>query len=105
MDHDYPYLEKEKEEQANFANKVVVDLKSGFDMPVNSESAYSIQPSVYCEIGYKKLGEYFTYQTDPAMLVRTRTCVQTRNPIWNERYELRLLDEDMGLTDMPATIF
>ena len=57
----FPYLEKEKEEDANFANKVVLDLKSGFDMPINSENGYSLQPSVYCEIGYKQLGEYIEY--------------------------------------------
>lgn len=64
---------------------IIVDLKSGYDMPVDANLDYQQSPSVYCEVSYR------SRQEDQANIVQQRDQKQSqslpsinmRNPLWN----------------------
>jgi len=37
-------------------NKVLVDVKGGYDMPIDPIRGYEVMPSIYCEFGYSRQG-------------------------------------------------
>lgn len=46
----------ENRREKKFVNKILVDIKSGFDMPIDPLRGYEVMPSIYCEVGYLKQG-------------------------------------------------
>lgn len=44
----------EKEKTKPFINRIVVNLKSGYDMPIDPLNNFMLMPSVFCEFGYSK---------------------------------------------------
>ena len=74
-------------------NQILVNLMSGFDMPLDPLKAFEVMPSVFCEVSYG-LGQESSEQ-----LVSRRSSIKTscRNPVWNEQLVLPMLDEYLGL--------
>lgn len=64
----------------------MIGLRSGYDMPLDSLQGFETMPSIYCDVsvGIKPSAEYH------ADTVRSSTCMNTRNPVWNESLSLNL---------------
>lgn len=63
-------------------NRFVVDLKCGYDMPMDSQYQMTMMPSVYCECSYSAI---------PATPLQQQSSVsvpQSRNPLWNQTVSL-----------------
>jgi len=74
--------------EKQFQNRFIIDLKSGYDMPIDSLAQSGLMPSVYCQIsvGIKNRDEF------QVGFIQSSTCVKQRHPIWNEQMVYKMSD-------------
>lgn len=69
-------------------NRFAINLRAGYDMPLDPMNNYEMMPSVFCDVSVgPKPG--VEYHED---IVRSSTCLQSRNPVWNENLALNMSD-------------
>ena len=68
-----------KEKSKPFINRIVVNLKAGYDMPIDPQNNFMLMPSVFCEFGYSKVRGLQNVINSQA----SETIAQTRSPVWN----------------------
>lgn len=74
-------------------NRFVVDLKCGFDMPLDLTQNMQLLPSVYCEVSYSA-----ERQAEGGMILNSQassTKQLTRNPVWNEQIVVPIHPQDL----------
>lgn len=100
-----------KPKRIGFMNKVLLDLKCGYDMPIDSSIQDSdlyrpsflakqdlMLPSVHCEISY--VGQDTkNLKNEDTTTSSSSTQVQNQNPKWNEQIKLVFTNDSLGLRD------
>lgn len=74
-------------------NRLVVDLKCGFDMPLDLTQNMQLLPSVYCEVSYSNRPH-----GDGGVILNSQassTKQLTRNPVWNEQIVVPIHPQDL----------
>jgi hypothetical protein len=74
-------------------NRFVVDLKCGFDMPLDLTQNLQLLPSIYCEVSYSN-----GRQSDGGIIMNSQassTKQLTRNPVWNEQIVVPIHPQDL----------